>query len=147
LGGGGGGGGGRGGGGGGAGGGFHGRIDPAIARGSTSAAIPAAAAEPAATARILRSAPMWNITQPDASTAASGTPTESAASPASCSQTVGARRSANAAARPATRLAAATTSASSIMDRIDNRRPRPSGGVAGSRARPRAFRVAGARGR
>ena len=33
---------------------------------------------------------MWNITQPEASTAASGTQTESSASPASCSQTVGA---------------------------------------------------------
>ena len=44
---------------------------------------------PAATARIFRSAPMWNITQPDASTATSGTQTETSASPASCSLTVG----------------------------------------------------------
>ena len=72
----------------------------------------AAVAEPAATASIFRSAPMWNITQPDASTAASGTQTETSASPASWSQTVGAARSRYATASPTTRLAPATANAS-----------------------------------
>ena len=59
------------------------RIDCEIQRDSSSPAATAAVAEPAATASTFRSAPMWNITQPDASTAASGTHTETSASPAS----------------------------------------------------------------
>ena len=44
----------------------------AIDDASTSAAATAADAEAAATARILTSSPMWNITQPESSTARSG---------------------------------------------------------------------------
>src|SRR5207302_1691636 len=57
------------------------RSDAVIARARTSAATTAAVADPAATARIFTSAPMWNITQPDSSTAASGTQTAIKASP------------------------------------------------------------------
>ena len=59
------------------------RTDAVIERASTSAATTAAVAEPAATARIFSSAPMWNMTQPDSSTAVRGTQTAIRASPAS----------------------------------------------------------------
>jgi hypothetical protein len=59
------------------------RIERVIERASTSPAITAALADPAATARIFVSAPMWNMTQPESSTAASGTQTETKARPAS----------------------------------------------------------------
>src|SRR5262249_20218330 len=68
-------------------------IDCDVQRASRRPAPTAAVAEQAATARIFVSAPMWNITHPDARTTASGTHTETSASPASWSQTVGAARS------------------------------------------------------
>jgi hypothetical protein len=67
------------------------RRGAATERASTSAATTAAVADPAATARIFTSAPMWNITQPESNTAASGTQTAISASPASWTPTVGAR--------------------------------------------------------
>ncbi len=48
---------------------------------SPSAAATATSAEAAATARIFTSSPMWNITQPERSTAASGSATASSAKP------------------------------------------------------------------
>ena len=83
----------------------------AIDDASTSAAATAADAEAAATARILTSSPMWNITQPESSTASSGSTTESNANPASCRRTLGRRRSANVAARPTASVPAATARA------------------------------------
>ena len=53
------------------------------------------------TARIFASSCMWNITHPDASTAASGSTTAKSASAASCSRTVGSSRSPYAASSPA----------------------------------------------
>ena len=50
-------------------------------------ATTATAADAAETARILTSSPMWNITQPDSSTEASGRPTASAARAASWTRT------------------------------------------------------------
>src|SRR5438105_7736920 len=91
------------------------RRDAVIARASTSAATTAAVAEPAATARIFTSAPMWNITQPDSNTAASGTETAISASPASWTPTVGARFRRYARTSPETRLPAATTRARWII--------------------------------
>ncbi len=67
-------------------------IDCEVQRASRSPAPTAAVAEQAATARIFVSAPMWNITQPEARTAASGTHTDTSARPASWSHTVGAAR-------------------------------------------------------
>ena len=54
---------------------------------STRATATALAAAAAATARIFTSAPMWNITQPDSSTAASGRRTASSPKAASCART------------------------------------------------------------
>jgi hypothetical protein len=87
----------------------------AIDRASSSAAPTEAKAAPVVTVRIFTSAPMWNMTQPDRSTAASGTVVERRARPASCSLTVGSRRSRIEAAKPAASAAVATISASSIM--------------------------------
>ncbi len=56
---------------------------------STRATATALAAAPAATARIFTSAPMWNITHPDSSTAASGSTTASSPNAASCARTAG----------------------------------------------------------
>ncbi len=55
---------------------------------------------PAETARILTSSPMWNATQPESSTDASGRQTESAARPASCNRRLGRRRSSTTATSP-----------------------------------------------
>ena len=68
------------------------RNEAVIERASTRAANTAAVADPAATARIFTSAPMWNMTQPDNRTAASGTQTAMRARPTSWAETVGARR-------------------------------------------------------
>ena len=54
-----------------------------IGRATRSAEITAAEAEAAVTARIFTSSPMWNMTQPDRRTAASGRTTARNASPAS----------------------------------------------------------------
>ena len=62
---------------------------------STRATATALAAAAAATARIFTSAPMWNITQPDSSTAASGRRTASSPNAASCARTADNRRNAN----------------------------------------------------
>ena len=63
-------------------------------------ATTAIAAAVADTARIFTSSPMWNITQPESSTEASGRPTASAASAASWTRTVGNERSTEARTRP-----------------------------------------------
>ena len=60
----------------------------------------AAEAEAAATARIFTSSPMWNITQPESSTAPSGRTTARNASPTSCRRTVGRRLNPKATTRP-----------------------------------------------
>ena len=105
-----------------------------------SAAATAAEAAAAATARIFTSSPMWNITQPERSTARSGSSTASSASPISCRRSVGSSRSASGGdeadgERDAERRASANT----ITARTGSRRPRPSRGAAGSSGRRSIF--------
>ena len=110
---------------------------------STSAAATAADAEAAATARILTSSPMWNITQPESSTASSGSTTESNAKPASCRRTLGRRRRRERRREPDASVPAATARASAITAGTCSRRPRSSRAGADSRGRARSWRGAG----
>ena len=109
----------------------------------TSPAITATVAEPAETARILTSSPMWNATQPESSTDASGRQTESAARPAGCSRRLGRRRSGTTAPSPTASVSTPTASAVSIIAtgiraRAGSRRPTPSGDDAARTDRPRS---------
>ena len=77
---------------------------------------------------------MWNMTQPERSTAASGRQTASSASPASCSRTVGSSRRPSASDEPdAERRQRDDDGAASITARTGSRRPRPSRRWRGSR--------------
>ena len=126
--------------------------EPTIECASTSPATIATVADAAETARIFTSSPMWKATQPDSRTEVSGRQTESAASPASCNRRLGSRRSRSTATRPTASVSRPTAIAvpiiaTGITGRPGSRRPRPSGGGAGPRDRPRSSRAAGARGR
>ena len=88
---------------------------------ATSAATIAVSADAAVTARIFTSSPMWNMTQPESSTAPSGSRTARKASPASCSRTVGSRRRRYASASPTASVATATSAASRSCDHGGNR--------------------------
>ena len=107
----------------------------------------AADADALATARILTSSPMWNMTQPERSTAPSGKTTASSASPASCRRTVGRSLRSRATTRPMPSVAAATMSASWITVRTGSRSPRPSPGAPAGTGRFRASLADGERGR
>ena len=122
-------------------------IESTIERPSHRPARTATAAEAADTARIFLSSPMWNITQPDSRTTASGRQTANAASPAICRRTVGSARSATARTKPTASVAAAMATAVRIMGRACSRRPTPSAGAPGGTDRPRSSRAAGERGR
>ena len=95
------------------------------------APITAERAEAAETARILTSSCMWNITQPEARTAPSGSATARNVSPISWRRTVGSSRTRSAAAIPITRVERPRTIATSVMGGIGSRSPRPSRCVCG----------------
>src|SRR3954453_204669 len=90
-------------------------IEPAIDRARKSPPIIATVAEAADIARILTSSPMWNMTQPERNTEASGRQTASAARPMSCRRTVGSDRKASARTSPTPSVTSETTTAPQIM--------------------------------